>query len=229
MYKYLLAVFFVAAFDFAARAQDPDTTSRNAVKNKMDTLKASRQDTDVIRSNRPRVVHKERIYHPDTTHSPHKAVIRSLIIPGWGQVYNHKIWKVPIIYGVLGSLGVAIVYNATNYKIFLQIAKYRNKSIKPNPGDPYYEEYNLYSRYPDQSIYDQKDGLRRDRDLCIIGTVLFWGINAIDAYIDAKFIHSYSIDSNFSMRVTPSLMNQPVYAGTLSSSISPGIKITFTL
>lgn len=228
MYKYLLLMCLLAGFAFTARAQNPDTTSREVLKSKMDTLKASKADTDFINFRKPKV-HKQKVYHPDTLHSPHKAVIRSLIIPGWGQVYNHKIWKVPIIYGVLGSLGVAIVYNASNYKIFLAIAKYRNHLIVPKPTDPYYTEYNLYKQYGDQAIYDQKDGLRRDRDLCILGSIVFWGVNCIDAYIDAKFIHSYSLDNNFSMHVTPSLINQPAYASNMLKSFTPGIKITFTL
>jgi hypothetical protein len=231
MYKYLLIIWLLAGFVFTARAQNPDTTSKTVVKTKMDTLKASRQDTDVIRSNVPKI-RKPKVYHPDSLHSPHKAVIRSLIIPGWGQVYNHKIWKVPIIYGGLGLLGAAIVFNAQYYKQFLQLSIYRNHLIEPKPGDPYYNEYNQYktARVGDQAIYDAKDGYRRNRDLSILGVLALWGINAVDAYIDAKFIHSYTLDNNFSMRVTPSLINQPtVYAQNATGSYIPGIKITFTL
>lgn len=228
MYKYLLLTCMLAAFAFTARAQNPDTTSREILKSKMDTLKATKADTDFV-SFRRHKVHKEKVYHPDTTHSPHKAVIRSLIIPGWGQIYNHRIWKVPIIYGVLGSLGVAFVFNAQNYSLFLALAKDRNHLTVPKPGDPEYDAYNRYSQVSDQQIYDVKDAYRRDRDLCILGTLLFWGINTIDAYIDAKFIHSYTLDNNFSMHITPSLLNQPTYAQSSLKSYIPGIKLTVTL
>lgn len=228
MYKYLLLTCMLAAFAFTARAQNPDTTSREILKSKMDTLKATKADTDFV-SFRRHKVHKEKVYHPDTTHSPHKAVIRSLIIPGWGQIYNHRIWKVPIIYGVLGSLGVAFVFNAQNYSLFLALAKDRNHLTVPKPGDPEYDAYNRYSQVSDQQIYDVKDAYRRDRDLCILGTLLFWGINTIDAYIDAKFIHSYTLDNNFSMHITPSLLNQPTYAQSSLKSYIPGIKFTVTL
>jgi hypothetical protein len=231
MYKYLLIIWLLAGFVFTARAQNPDTTSKVVVKSKMDTLKASRQDTDIIRSNVPKI-RKSKVYHPDTLHSPHKAVIRSLIVPGWGQVYNHKIWKVPVIYGGLGLLGAAILFNAQYYKEFLQLSLYRNHLIVPKPTDPYYAEYNQYkdAQVSDQAIYDAKDGYRRNRDLSILGVLVLWGVNAVDAYIDAKFIHSYTLDNNFSMRVTPGFINQPtVYAQNAAGSYIPGIKITFTL
>lgn len=228
MYRYLLFTCLLAAFAFTARGQNPDTTSKEILKSKMDTLKATKADTDFV-SFRRKKVHKEKVYHIDTTHSPHKAVIRSLIIPGWGQIYNHRIWKVPIIYGVLGSLGAGIVFNSQNYKLFLALSKYRNRLIVPKSTDPYYDEYNLYSKAGDQQIYDAKDGYHRDRDLCILGTLLFWGVNAIDAYIDAKFIHSYTLDNNFSMRITPAMMEQPLYVQSALRSYIPGIKLTMTL
>ena len=228
MYKYLLVICLLAGFAFTARGQNPDTTSSAILKSKMDTLKATRADTDFMQSRKPKV-RKQKVYHPDTTHSPHRAVMRSLLVPGWGQVYNHKIWKVPLVYGGLIGFGWAYVYNANNYRLFLALSKYRYRLITPGPKDPYYKEYNLYAQFGDQAIYDAKDGLRRDRDLCILGFIAFWGINTIDAYIDAKFIHSYTLDNNFTMRIAPDFINQPMYAQSSPMSYIPGIKITFTL
>lgn len=228
MYKYLIVTWLLAAFVFTARAQTPDSTSSKGMKSKIDAQKAAEQDTDVIRSNVPKIK-KPKIYHIDTTHSPHLAVMRSLMVPGWGQVYNHRVWKVPVIYGTLGLIGWAFVFNAHYYKEFLQLSIYRNHLITPGPKDPYYYEYNLYSSVPDQSIYNAKDGYRRNRDLSILGFVAFWGIQTVDAYIDAKFIHSYTLDNNFSMHVTPTMIGQPAYGQSFASSYIPGLKITFKL
>ena len=176
---------------------------------------------------------KTKFYHNDTLHSPQKAVIRSLIIPGWGQVYNGKAWKVPVIYGGMALLGSAIIYNIKGYREYLQLSLYRYKQKIPISTDPYYHEYRLLSKQsnytPDQSIYNAKDVTRRNRDLSYFGIGALWGINAVDAYIDAKFIHSYNLDNNFSMHVTPTLLNQPLYAQNFSSPYIPGIKINFTL
>jgi len=227
MYRYLLLVLLCWACALTAAAQHPDTSSAK-LKTTKDTLVATKQDTDVVRSFKPKP-HKDKVYHPDSTHSPHTAVIRSLIVPGLGQIYNHQWWKVPVIYTGLGLLGWAVVYNNTYYTEFLAISKYREHGVTPGPKDPYYNEYNTYINQPDQALYDATDGYRRDRDLSILGILGAWGINAIDAYIDAKFMHSYSVDNNLSMKVTPSLLNQPVFALNSTSSYVMGLKITFTL
>jgi Family of unknown function (DUF5683) len=231
MYKYLLVTFLFIVFASAAFAQTPDTTSSGIVKNGKDTITLTRQHT----LNRKEYTHKikrERVYHPDSIHNPHTAVIRSLILPGWGQAYNHQWWKVPVIYAVIGLLGDAIIFNNTYYKEFLALSKYREFAITPGPNDPYYAQAVEYKGLPPQAIYDATDGYRRDRDLSILGIAGFWGINAIDAYISAKFIHSYTLDEKLSMKVDPGVINQPnqlsVFAQNSVNSVIPGIKITFT-
>jgi len=228
MHKHLLITCMLAAIACPAIAQSPDTTSREILNRKSDTTETLKADTDFVNFKRHKV-HKEKVYHPDTAHSPHRAVIYSLIIPGWGQVYNHRIWKVPVIYGILGSLGVAYIYNARNYRLFLALSKFRYEEKPPKKGERYYDDYNRSIKASPQQIYDAKDALRRDRDLCIMGTVLFWGINAIDAYIDAKFMHSYTLDDNFSIRVTPGVINQPVYARNAPGGYIPAIKVILNL
>jgi hypothetical protein len=215
-------------FAFSASAQKPDTTSKSrVVKNSKDTLVATRQDT-ILRKEPNRKPKKEKVYHPDTLHSPHLAVMRSLMIPGWGQIYNHRWWKVPVIYVGLGLLGDAIVFNNTYYQEFLALSKYREYGTVPAPTAKYYNDYQLYANQPSQALYDALDSYRRNRDLCILGVFGAWGINAIDAYIDAKFESVYTIDTNLSMRVTPAVLNQQMFAASLNGSFIPGLKITLS-
>jgi len=212
-----------------AAAQMPDTSI--VVKRSLkDSLIATKKDSIAASQFKPKIKKtKERIYFPDSLHSPHKAVMHSLMIPGWGQLYNHQWWKVPVIYGGMGLLGVAIIFNATNYNEYITLAHYREKGVTPTAGMPYYKEYLAYVSVPDQAIYDASDYYRRYRDLCILGILGAWGIQCIDAYIDAKFKHSYTVDNNLSIRITPSLLNQPVYAANPIGSFIPALKLTIAL
>jgi len=169
---------------------------------------------------------REKIYHPDSSHIPHKAVMRSLMIPGYGQIYNRRWWKVPLIYGGLGLLASAIIYNQHQYSEYLTISRYR-QGDPPSPGAAYYKQYILFRDYQvsDARLSDIRENSRRNRDLSIMGFLAVWGIQAIDAYIDAKFLHSYSVDNNLSFRATPQVINQQVYAQDAGFKYIPGIKV----
>jgi hypothetical protein len=217
MCKYLFLIWFVLGFVLVAKAQNPDTI---VVKNKTDSLNRKR---DSIKS-KPFVpkITKEKIYHPDSLHDPHKAVIRSLIIPGWGQLYNHRWWKLPLIYAGLGLLGDVVVYNQKNYSLFLKEALLRERGIQAgrNPD---------LVNVSDADVTSYTDIYRRDRDLGILGLIGGWGIQMIDAYIDAKFIQAYTMDNNLSFKVSPAVIGGPGYAFNNTTSFIPAVKITFTL
>jgi hypothetical protein len=221
MYKFLFVIGFVMAFAFAAKAQTADT----AAAGKKDTV---RKASNTAPGSFAPVIKKEKAYHPDSLHSPHKAVMHSLLIPGWGQLYNHRWWKVPIVYGGIGLLTAAILYNQKYYTEFITMAKYKRENINVKPGDKYYADYVAYQNATETDFANAADANRRNRDLSILGIFATWGIQTIDAYIDAKFIHSYTVDNNLGLKITPGLLNQPVYAESGNSTFIPGIKITFT-
>lgn len=208
------------------RAQRPDFSRPKA---KKDSTQAK---LDSIKSKAfvPKIA-EEKIYHPDSTHSPKRAVLRSLMVPGWGQLYNHRWWKTPVIYGGLGLIGWMYVFNQKYYTENLAVAQYRKRGFVPGPGDKYYQLYSQYAQYgyTDASIEEAVRGYRRYRDLSVLLFAAAWGINVLDAYIDAKFIHSYSMDDNLSFKVSPQLLSTPVYAYGGGSSYFPGLKVTFTL
>ncbi|RYU86859.1 hypothetical protein EWM62_17050 [Mucilaginibacter terrigena] len=234
MLKQLLTTVIFLSFAFYAMGQTPDTV---AAKAKTDTV-AKKLDTAKRTSFAPKVK-KEKIYHPDSTHIPSLAVKRSLFVPGWGQVYNHRLWKVPLIYVGLGLLGNAVIVNLKEYKVFLALAKITRTGGIPQPNEPTYasyikykKEYDLYvvnygASNPD--LENAASGYQRNFQISILSILAVWGVQAIDAYIDAKFISSYTVDDNLSMKVTPTLISQPVYAANFNSAFIPGIKFTFTL
>ena len=173
-----------------------------------------------------------RIYKPDSTHNPRKAVMHSLIIPGWGQSYNHQAWKDPIIYAALGSFASAIIYNQNYYAEFIALAKIKRTGSIPTQSGQYYSLYKKYKAayelYGDRSadnLADIANNFVRNRDLSILGFLGFWGLNVIDAYISAKFIRSYTMDNNLSLNINPELM----YNGNYSANnipLVPSLKIT---
>ncbi|MGZ3830824.1 MAG: DUF5683 domain-containing protein, partial [Mucilaginibacter sp.] len=163
-------------------------------------------------------------------HSPHKAVMHSLMIPGWGQLYNHQVWKVPLIYAGLGAATYLYIINHNYYKSELAIAKFYQSGTPPLSTDPNYNQYTLYQQY--NVTADQVNSnvayYRRNEEVSIFGFIAGWGIQMIDAYIDAKFQHSYTMDNNLTMKVSPSFINQPTFAGNFNPSYIPGLKLTFT-
>lgn len=218
MYKCLFLIWFVIGFVLAVRAQKPDTIT---VKSRADSLDRKR---DSIKS-KPFVpkITKEKAYHPDSLHDPHKAVMRSLMIPGWGQLYNHRWWKLPVIYGGLGLLADVVVFNQRYYKIFLKQAQLLERGAPASQLNP------SLAGVSQADVTTYTDLYRRNRDLGILGFIGGWGIQMIDAYIDAKFVRSYSMDNDLSFKISPGVIGQPVYALNNSSTFIPAIKITFTL
>jgi hypothetical protein len=184
-------------------------------KNRRDTVSITGDTTTVLSPFKPKNEQpKDKEYHPDSTHSPHKAVIKSLAFPGLGQIYNHQYWKLPIVYGGFAGLAYSFYVAQTNYKVFLRVAQLQATGQKVD------DEYENVSS---QTIISFKDFYHRNRDLTIIGTVAFWGIQAIDAYIAAKFKHSYTMDNNLGFNVTPTMLSSPTYA----YGFVPGLKVTF--
>jgi hypothetical protein len=219
MYKCFFIFWLLLGLAVAAKAQQPDTV---AVKNKKDSLQRVK---DSVTSKRyyPKIT-KEKTYHPDSLHNPHKAVMRSLMVPGWGQIYNHRWWKVPLIYGGLGLLGDVVVFNQKYYKIFLREALLREKGIVGTA-----QNNSLLVNVSNDDVVTYTNLYRRNRDLGILGFLGGWGIQMVDAYIDAKFMHSYTMDNNLSFKISPGTINQPVYALNSNTTFIPAVKITFTL
>jgi hypothetical protein len=220
MHKCLFLIWFVFGLVFLAGAQKPDTAA--AKKTQGVSQKA---DTGALapKTHKPKVT-KENAYQPDTLHDPHKAVMRSAIIPGWGQVYNHHWWKVPFVYGGLILLGDVVVYNQHYYKLFLNEALLREKGIVGTP-----QNNPTLTQVSDQDVINATDSYHRDRDLGILGFLGFWGVQMVDAYVSAKFQHSFSMDNNLSIKIKPALLNQPSYAFNNPAAYIPGITVTFAL
>ncbi len=151
------------------------------------------------------------VYEKDT-HSPAKATILSTIVPGMGQVYNKKYWKVPIVYGGLTTFYFMASWNNRGY------VRYRNElQTLIDEGSKDTQKKEMYRLY--------KDSYRRNRDVCILCFSAMYILNILDANVDAN-LYDWNVDDNLSFRVEPSLINTNLASG-LSTPPAIGLSCKF--
>jgi len=158
---------------------------------------------------------------PMKVHSPKKASIYSAVLPGLGQAYNKKYWKIPIIYAGFGTLFYFISVNGSEYREFKEAynivyagdtAEYSNNA--------YVVRYNANL----DQLREGRNYYRRNLELTYILTGVLYILNIIDASVDAH-LYDFDISEDLSMRIEPSLSNQPYFA----SRPTPGISIKLKL
>ncbi|WP_342647136.1 DUF5683 domain-containing protein [Mucilaginibacter sp. CSA2-8R] len=213
----------------AAFAQKPDTVKTVNRKDSLNRVIDSAKSKPILQQ----VFNKKnkKQYNPDSTHLPSTAVKRSLMVPGWGQVYNKHWWKLPLIYGGIGSFVYFAIINKRDAKNYLEVYKLKRDPLSPRP-DPNSAVGQLYARtstYGAQALADASNGSDRNFQLCIFGIIGVWGIQTIDAYIFAKFIHSYTMDRDLSFKIAPGIITGPTYASNGIPSVMPVLKLTFSL
>lgn len=140
---------------------------------------------------------KKAVVKEQPHHSVKKAVLYSSLVPGLGQIYNKKWWKVPIIYAGFGGLGFAIGWNTKKYRTYRDAYRLRVDGDTATVD----EFINVYS---EANLLTLKDYYRRNRDLAIIFTTVLYALNIIDAAVDAH-LFEYDISDDLSLRVEPQL------------------------
>ena len=136
-------------------------------------------------------------------HSPAKAAMMSAVVPGLGQIYNGKYWKVPIVYAAVGvSVGIFLKWQN-------EFSRYRRAYIDINDENPY-TNFHLTIGFPSsytdemmkQHINKRKDDLRTWRDWSIVAMVATYALNIIDANVDAHLM-DFNLDDNISLNIRP--------------------------
>ncbi|MFV0483335.1 MAG: DUF5683 domain-containing protein [Bacteroidales bacterium] len=157
--------------------------------------------------------------------SPTTASLYSAILPGLGQIYNEAYWKVPLVYGLLGSMVYVVYFNDNQYKL------YRQSYLDLTDADPntrYYEniaswqwmmqdEQNFASR-----LNIASSSARRNRDYMIIWTVVAYLAQIIDASVDAH-LFDFDDSESLSYRFSPSPIVDPA-----SGKCYPGLNFALT-
>lgn len=140
---------------------------------------------------------KKKIYDPKV------AARRSAIIPGWGQAYNKKYWKIPIIYGGLGVTGYIFVNNIKIYKEYKFAYAARVKAEPPTlDSTDYHQLDDIYKVLSPNSIRSARDEFRRYVDYSALVFILLWGLNVVDAAVDAH-LKNFDISPDLSLQLRP--------------------------
>lgn len=170
---------------------------------------------------------------------PLKATMLAIALPGAGQVYNRKFWKIPLVYAGFGVLIYFAGVNGTNYTTFIKayqdytdLVPETNSYLKIIPGNPIYydpvlypDSYVLstYSYYKDE-LLRMVDYYKRYRDLSYIGIAAWYLISILDANVDAS-LFNFDVSNNLNLTVAPALM--PLPGGYTGAGLCASLKWTF--
>lgn len=135
-------------------------------------------------------------------HNPKVAIFRSTVLPGWGQAYNKKYWKIPIVYGALGTSAGFFLFNIKTYNELRQAVIYKSDTDPANdlliPSE--YRDFGVGVLQNFRNIY------RQYIDYSVLVFLVFWGLNVVDAAVDAH-LKAFDVSSDLSLKIKPSYDN----------------------
>lgn len=141
--------------------------------------------------------------------APSKAAFYSAILPGLGQAYNKKYWKIPIVWGAIGT-GVGIyVWNDNKYNELRDVYKQKLEGI-PNAR---------FDNVTPEALYRAQRNYQRQRDLTLLITVGIYVLNIIDANVDA---HLKQFNVNDNLTIAPQ-----VYQNPIDEKVNMGMQLSF--
>ncbi|MBT5162296.1 MAG: hypothetical protein HOL96_00435 [Lentimicrobiaceae bacterium] len=136
-------------------------------------------------------------------HSPKKATYLSLI-PGAGQIYNKKYWKLPIVYAGFGVTGYFALWNRNGY---LEYNDAYICKIEEQEQSGYECDNELAQKYSADQIKSVRDQYRRDMEFSFILMGLWYVLQILDATVDAH-LYYWDVNENLSVRVQPIIKQQ---------------------
>ena len=206
-----------------------DTAARDTLRlTAIDSLSQTPADTAALSKAAARAMKrankfmKQRQFVPD----PKRALWLSLVLPGAGQIYNRKYWKLPFIYGGFLGCTYALLWNQQMYRDYSQAYL---DIMDDDPNTHSYTEmlpprYDITGREETfkRLFKRKKDYSRRYRDLSVFCFAGVYILSVIDAYVDAQ-LSQFDITPDLSMRIAPTVINQQGTVGTRSHSTAYGV------
>ncbi|WP_051081499.1 DUF5683 domain-containing protein [Riemerella columbina] len=156
-----------------------------------DSLSSTKTEAEVVQD-----IEKANAKPSLKTYNPTLAGLYSAVLPGLGQYYNRKYWKIPIVWGAVGTgVGIAI-WNQKQY------TKYRNAFIAELNNQPH--EFSNINGVDARVLGNMQDRMKRQRDYAIAITAGIYILNIIDAVVDA---HLYEQRHDPDLAIAPTLLN----------------------
>lgn len=191
----------------------------------------SQSDTTITRDTVDKTMtlkeNQEKADTADTTgmeeHSPKKATYYSLALPGLGQAYNKKYWKIPVIYAGFGALVYFISFNTKEYHTYLDAFTYVLEEHEGPPPNQMVERYNSDL----SKLRTIKDYYRRNMELNYILTGALYILQVLDATVDAHFVE-FDVSENLSLQVDP-YFEPSIQLNNNASMAAKGISIKLKL
>mgnify|MGYP004709772581 FL=1 len=189
----------------------PAIASADSVKMPVDSVFTAQDSSNLAKLNQSlKPVKKKRdwsTWHPEAK----RAMWMALVLPGAGQIYNRKYWKLPIIYGGFVGCAYAITWNNQMYH------DYSQAYLDIMDDDPNTQSYNQFLHLGatiDESNIDRykeifrkrKDKFRRWRDMGVFVMIGVYAFSVIDAYVDAS-LSEFDISDDLTLRVEPTVLN----------------------
>ena len=167
-------------------------------------------------------------WRPDTK----RAMWLALVLPGAGQIYNRKYWKLPIIYGGFVGCAYAITWNNQMYHDYSQAYM---DIMDDDPNTQSYNQFLHLGATIDASNIDRykeifrkrKDKYRRWRDMGMFVMIGVYAFSVIDAYVDAS-LSEFDISDDLTLRVEPAVMSNGSYCSNPLRSGALGVSCSLT-
>lgn len=238
----------LAAIHIAAPAQNVADTTLVEIQDTIsaDSLEAMMTEAELTAGNKAKAMKKRNGITDDDTlsavkakrdwatwsPSPQRALWLAMVLPGAGQIYNRKYWKLPIFYGGMMGCIYAMNWNNMMYK------DYSQAYLDIMDDDPTTQSYNKFlhlgkqidssneERYK-KLFKSRKDRYRRWRDMSFFCLVGVYALSVIDAYVDAE-LSEFDISKDLSLKVEPAVIGGSKTGSLLDGSAALGLQCSLT-
>lgn len=147
-----------------------------------------------------------------------------MILPGLGQAYNQKYWKIPIVYAGFGAMHYFVQFNTRNYRDFRDAYNFVTTVAAPNLANPFPQPPNdLAVKYDQGQLLRGREYYRRNLEVSYIFTGVWYILTVVDATVDAHFF-DYDINQSLTLNVKPWM---PLLNTKNQVAVSGGINFTF--